>query len=110
MLISFATISSVYIIQDNWSALKGKMFGRSISGEGGQGKETETRSLPETREAKKGGEGVADGANTGKALKKTGNCQKGQQGASSQVYPTSPRKNRRSQRSHGKGKGGKQGF
>ena len=108
MLISFATISSVYI-QDNWSALKGKMFGRSMSGEGGRGKE-ETRSLPETSEAKKGGEGGADGANTGKALKKTGTCQKGQQGASSQVYPTSPRKNRRSQRSHGKGKGRKQGF
>ena len=92
------------LLQDNWGALKGKMFGRSLSVEPGRGKEV----LSEFKESKGGIKGLKRGEVKG--------SQKGQQATCSQQQSpperdaTSPRKTRRSQRGQtGKGKGEKQG-
>ena len=91
------------LVQDNWGALKGKMFGRSLSVEPGRGKEV----LSEFKESKGGIKGLKRGEVKG--------SQKVQQASCSQQSPperdaTSPRKTRRSQRGQtGKGKGEKQG-
>ena len=91
------------LVQDNWGALKGKMFGRSLSVEPGRGKEV----LSEFKESKGGIKGLKRGEVKG--------SQKGQQATCSQQSPperdaTSPRKTRRSQRGQtGKGKREKQG-
>jgi len=92
--------------KDNWGALKGKMLGRSLSVEGGRGKE-DVRVLSEFKETK-GGVGGIKGSRKSEAK----GSQKGQTATCSQSPPernsTSPRKTRRSQRAPEKGKGEKQ--
>ena len=100
------------VVQDNWGALKGKMFGRSLSVEGGRGKE-EVRVLSEFKESKRGG-----GAGGGTKGSKRGEVKGGQKATCSQSPPergstlgsTSPRKSRRSQRGPEKAKVEKQGL
>ena len=81
------------------------MFGRSMSVEGGRGKE-DVRVLSEFKEAKGGGAGVKGS--------KRGEVRGIEKAASSQPSPEpssiSPRKTRRSQRGRGKAKSEKQGF
>ena len=96
------------MLQDNWGALKGKMFGRSLSVEPGRGKEV----LSEFKESK-GGVGVGGGIKGVKTRGEVKGSQKGQQATCSQQSPLErdSRKTRRSQRGQtGKGKGEKQGF
>ena len=94
-------------MQDNWGALKGKMFGRSLSVEGGRGKE-DVRVLSEFKETKGGG-GVAGGIRGSKKSE----MRESQKASCSQSPPergsTSPRKSRRNQRGSEKAKGEKPG-
>ena len=107
MFVFVSVFLSVFVLQDNWGALKGKMFGRSLSVEPGRGKE-DIRVLPEFKESK-GGVGGIKGVKTRGEVK---GSQKVQQATGSQQPPLErdSRKTRRSQRGQtGKGKGEKQG-
>ena len=91
--------------QDNWGALKGKMFGRGPSVEGGRGS-GDIRVVSESKESIKGGQGGAKKRSEVRGSQKATNCSQ----PSSERGSTSPRKTRRNQRGPEKSKGEKQGL